>query len=237
MKASAVLHVLLAAAMFAAGSAVAVWLVLWVSLHSSAVPVPDVRGLEITRAIAGVQEAGLIARVQEGVFAPDVDLGHVARQRPAPGHQLKRGATVLLSPSLGEAAVRVPDLSRLPTSVAEAQLEEAGLRVGWRSQVEGEADAAVVVAQAPVAGSAVAPASEVAVLINRGPRERRFVAPDFTGAREEDAARVIRALGFRLAAVQRVLYPDVRPGIVLRQDPPAGGPVSEAAVVALWVSR
>jgi beta-lactam-binding protein with PASTA domain len=237
MKASAVLHVLLAAAMFAAGSAVAVWLVLWVSLHSSAVRVPEVRGLEITRAIAAVQEAGLIVRVQEGVFAPDIDLGHVARQRPAPGLQLKRGGTVLLSPSLGEAAVRVPDLARLPTSFAEAQLEEAGLRVGWRSQVEGEADAAVVVAQAPVAGSAVAPASEVAVLTNRGPRERRFVAPDFTGAREEDAARVIRTLGFRLAAVQRVLYPDVQPGIVLRQDPPAGGPVSEAAVLALWVSR
>jgi serine/threonine-protein kinase len=237
MKASAVLRVLLAVTMFAVGAAVAVWLVLWVSLHSTAVRVPDVRGLEITRAIAVVQEAGLIVRVQEGMFAPEIGLGHVARQRPAPGLQLKRGGTVLLSPSLGEAAVRVPDLSRLPTSFAEAQLEEAGLRVGWRSQVEGEADAAVVVAQAPVAGAAVAPASEVAVLVNRGPRERHYVAPDFTGAREEDAARVIRALGFRLAAVQRVLYPGVQPGVVLRQDPAAGGRIAESAVVALWVSR
>ncbi len=237
MKATAVLQVMLAAAMFAAGSAVAVWLVLWVGLHSTAVRVPDVRGLEITRAIAVVQEAGLIVRVQEGVFAPDVDIAHVARQRPVPGLQLKRGGTVLLSPSLGEAAVRVPDLSRLPTSFAEAQLEEAGLRVGWRSQVEGEADAAVVVAQAPVAGAAVAPASEVGVLVNRGPRERHYVAPDFTGSHEADAARVIRALGFRLATVQRVLYPGVQPGIVLRQDPPAGGRVAESAVVALWVSR
>jgi serine/threonine-protein kinase len=237
MKASAVLHVLLATGMFVVGAAVAVWLVLWVSLHSTAVRVPDVRGLEITRAIAVVQEAGLIVRVQEGVFAPDIALGRVARQRPVAGLQLKRGAMVLLSPSLGEAAVQVPDLTRLPTSFAEAQLDEAGLRVGWRSQVEGEADAAVVVAQAPVAGAAVAPASEVAIMINRGPRERHYVAPTFTGAREEDAARVIRALGFRLATVQRVLYPGVQPGLVLRQDPPAGGRISESAVVALWVSR
>ena len=237
MKASALLHVALAVAMFAVGGAVAVWLVLWVGLRSSTARVPDLRGLEMTGAIAVVQEAGLIVRVQEGVFAPDVDLGHVARQRPAPGAQLKRGGTVLLSPSLGEAASRVPDVARLPASVAEAQIGEAGLRVGWRSQVEGEADAALVVAQAPVAGSAVAPAGEVALLVNRGPRERRYVAPDFTGAREEDAARVIRALGFRLAAVQRVAYPGVPPGVVLRQDPPAGGPVAQAAVVALWVSR
>ncbi|MBP1621881.1 MAG: prkC 34 [Acidobacteria bacterium] len=237
MKASVLLHVALAAVMFAVGCAVAVWLVLWASLHSSVVRVPELRGLEITGAIAVVQEAGLIVRVQEGVFAPDIDVGHVARQRPAPGAQLKRGGTVLLSPSLGEAANRVPDLARLPASVAEAQIDEAGLRAGWRSQVEGEADAALVVAQSPVADSAVAPSSEVAVLVNRGPRERRFVAPDFTGAREEDAARVLRALGFRLAAVQRVVYPGVRPGVVLRQDPPAGGPVAEAAVVALWVSR
>jgi beta-lactam-binding protein with PASTA domain len=48
---------------------------------------------------------------------------------------------------------------------------------------------------------------------------------------------VIRALGFRLAAVQRVLYPGVQPGVVLRQDPAAGGRIAESAVVALWVSR
>lgn len=237
MKASVLLHVVLAAAMFAVGCAVAVWLVLWVGLRSSAARVPDLRGLEITHAIAAAQDAGLIVRVQEGIFAPAIAVGRVARQRPAPGTQLKRGGTVLLSPSLGEAATRVPDLVRLPASVAEAQLEDAGLRSGWRSHVEGEADAALVVAQSPPAGNAVAPASEVAMLVNRGPRERRYVAPDFTGAREEDAARVIRVLGFRLAAVQRVVYPGVRSGIVLRQDPPAGGPVSEAAVVALWVSR
>jgi len=60
---------------------------------------------------------------------------------------------------------------------------------------------------------------------------------DFVGGPEADATRVLRNLGFQLATVQPVSYPGVPAGTVLRQDPAAGGPVAQAAVVGLWVSR
>ena len=221
----------------AVGAALAVWLVLWVSLRSSAARVPDVRGMEPARAVATLQEAGLIGRMQDRVFSATVLPGRVADQRPSPGYQLKRGDTVLIYPSLGRAAAKVPDLAGLPESVAEADLDAASMSLGQRCEVDGQSDAVVVLAQSPGAGALVAPGTAVAVLVNRTPSRKRYVMPEFVGMRVEDASRALRGLGFRLANVQAVRYPGVTPGTVLRQDPAAGGPVMDAAVVGLWVSQ
>jgi eukaryotic-like serine/threonine-protein kinase len=237
MRGRLVLKLLVGGTGFVLGCAMAVWLVLWVGVRSSTVRVPQLVGLEPSRAAARLQESGLLARVQEGAFSAEVPPGKVAIQRPGPGFQLKRGSTVLLQPSLGEAAVRMSDLTGMPVSLAEAQLEGEGLLVERRCEVSGEADAVVVLATSPGPGTMVAPGSAVVLLVNRAPRRTTYVMPDFVGMPEGEAARAVAALGFRVAAVQRVDYPGALPGTVLRQDPAAGGPASEAAVVGLWVSR
>jgi len=220
-----------------AGCGFAVWLTLWISIRSTSARVPEVRAQDPAQAAATVQEAGLVARLQEGVYDPTIAAGRIAQARPPAGFQLKRGDTVLLYPSLGEATLRVPNLAGLPQSVAETELETVGLRFGTHSQVEGQGDAIAVVAQSPEAGTMVGAGGTVALLVNRSPGRRRYVMPDLVGAREDVAASVVRGLGFRLANLQRIAYQGLAPGIVLRQDPGAGAPVRDAAVVALWVSQ
>lgn len=237
MGASRFLRFLLAGVGLLAGCGFAIWVVLWVSLRSSATRVPKVTDMDTAHAAAVIQGSGLVARVQEGVFDPQVGLGRIASQRPPAGFELKRGATVMLYPSLGKAVQRLGDLTGLPVSLAEAELESEHLTVERRCEVEGQADGVVVLAQMPAPETLVAPESAVTLLVNRAPRQKRYVMPEFVGAAEPDATRVIRAVGLQLATVQRVNYPGVSPGTVLRQDPPAGGPVTEAAVVGLWVSR
>ncbi|HPC82708.1 MAG TPA: PASTA domain-containing protein [Thermoanaerobaculaceae bacterium] len=222
---------------FAVGAALAVWVVLWISLRSSAVRVPSVVGQDLGTAAATLASVGLVARVQDGVFSPEMGIGRIAVQRPGPGLQLKRGASVLLYPSLGEEVRRVPDLRGLPLTLAQAELESVGLSIDRLCEIEGESDSVTVIGLSPAAGTQVASGSGVTLLVNRIPRQRRFVMPDLYGASEEAASRVVRALGFQLAAVQPVPYPGVPAGIVLRQSPPAGEAAAEAAVVALWVSR
>lgn len=219
------------------GTGLAVWLVLWVSLRSSAVKIPSVLGQDLPRATSVLQGVGLVARLQDGVFSREVPIGHVAMQRPGPGLQLKRGAAILLYPSLGEEVRRVPELTGLPLSLAQSEIENSGLQTDHLCEVEGEGDSVAVLALAPPAGTQVAPGSGVTLLVNRIVRQRRYVMPDFYGAAEEDASRVVRAFGFQLAAVQPVPYPGVAAGVVLRQSPAAGEAVAESAVVALWVSR
>jgi serine/threonine-protein kinase len=220
-----------------AGCAVSAWLVLWVSLRSSAVRVPAVTGLDGARAFAVLQESGLLARIQEDVFDATVPVGKIARQRPGAGLEVKRGTTVRLFPSQGSEVQTVRSFAGLPLSLAEAELEGLGLRAGRQCRVEEQAQAAVLVAHTPPAGASIAPGGEVALLVNTVPHRRRYVMPDFVEIDEAVASRIIRALGFRLATLQYVSYPAIRPGIVLKQIPLAGGPVSEAEVVGLWVSR
>ncbi len=237
MGVSRLLRWLLAGVGLLVGCGFAVWMVLWVSLRSSATRVPDVVGMDASRASALIQGSGLAARIQEGIFDARVPSGRISSQRPPAGLEAKRGGTVLLYPSLGTAVQKVGDLTGLPVSLAEAELESEHLTLERSCDVDGEADAMIVLAQMPAPGTLVAPQSGVTLLVNRAPREKRYVMPEFVGAAEPDATRVIRALGFQLATVQPVAYPGIAPGTVLRQDPPAGGPVAEAAVIGLWVSR
>jgi beta-lactam-binding protein with PASTA domain len=237
MRASWILRWSAAGAGVMIGCGIAVWAVLWISLRSSAATVPDVRGMETAHAAAVVQSRGLVVRIQDGVFDPQLAPGRVAVERPPAGFQAKRGATVLLYPSLGREVQKLGDLTGLPVSVAETELDNEHLSVGRRCEVEGEADAAVVLAQMPAPATLVAPGSTVTLLINRTPRQQRYVMPNFVGQSAPEAERVLRELGFQLAEVQPVVYPGVPLGTVLRQDPPAGGPVVRAAVVGLWVSQ
>ncbi len=193
--------------------------------------------MEISHGAGVLRESGLLVRLQEGVFDAAVPVGRIAQQRPAPGFQLKRGSTVLLLPSLGKEARRLGELVGLPVSLAEAELENEGRSVAVRCEVEEQADAVVVLAQTPPGGTLAAPSSAVALLVNRMPRRKTYVMPDFLGMSEPDATRIIRTQGFRLAEVQRVPYAGAPAGVVLRQDPTGGGPVADAAVVGLWVSR
>lgn len=220
-----------------AGCGFAVWLTLWISIRSTAALVPDVRAEEPAQAAAMVQQAGLVARLQEGVYDPTIASGRIAVVKPPPGFQLKRGDTVLLYPSLGEATQRVPDLVGMPETVAEAELDAAGLGSGLHCRIDGQSDSVTVVAQTPESGTMVGAGGTVSLLVNRSPSRRSYVMPELVGVREDVAARVVRALGFRLANLQRVAYQGLAPGIVLRQDPMAGAPVRDASVVALWVSQ
>jgi len=201
------------------------------------VRVPDVRGFEVSRGAVVLRENGLLVRSLEGVFDTEVPVGKIAQQRPAGGFEVKRGATVLLFPSLGKEARRLGELVGLPISLAEAEIESEGLTVAAQCSVEEAADAVVVLAQSPAPAALVAPGSGVALLVNRVPRRRHYVMPDFIGMSEDDATRIIRLQGFRLAAVQRVPYAGARASLVLRQDPSGGSSVADAAVVGLWVSR
>jgi beta-lactam-binding protein with PASTA domain len=237
MRARAFLGAAIGVTGFIVGCGLAVWLVLWVSLQSSAARVPSVVGLDPSQAVARLQGTGLLARLQEGVFSDAVPVGRIAEQQPSAGFELKRGATVVLHASLGNAAQKVSNVVGLPLSLAEAQLQSDGLGIARRCEVAEQADAVVVLASTPPAGAMVPAGSSVSILVNRIPRQRLFVMPELVGRDESAAAAAVRRHGFRLAALQRVAYPGIRPGVVLRQDPSAGGPVAEAAVVALWVSR
>ncbi|MGQ9751335.1 MAG: PASTA domain-containing protein [Thermoanaerobaculaceae bacterium] len=219
------------------GAVTTSWLVLWLSLRTTTVRVPDVQGQPPESAAGALQRVGLVPRVQVPVPDPKYPVGLVAKQKPGPGFQLKRGSPVFLYPSSGTGGVLVPDFRGLPPTAVVAQLEELGLAEGTTAEVSGEAKGFVVVAQVPPPGASVATGGRVSLLVNRGLDRPRVVMPDLVGEPVQEVKQLLGNWGFRLDAVEYVTYPGLPPGTVVKQVPPPGGPAFLGGGVLLWAAR
>ena len=125
------------------------------------VNVPDVTGLTESAADAALAAAGLVKGTVTEEHSDTVAQGAVIRQSPAADTAVDPGASVNLTVSLGPAAVmvRVPDVTGLTQTGAQAALTDAGLTTGTVTTAHSaDVAAAAVTAAAPADTAASAAA-------------------------------------------------------------------------------
>lgn len=229
---------LLAAAVFALCSGVVFWFALVHTVHRGTLAVPDLGTRSLEEARQQAHDLGLELLVEEpGVFSVSVEAGAVAHQEPPPGFHVKAGSRVTVRVSLGGEQVKVPDVRGSSLSTAEREVEQSGLTTGVRARVEQQAAADRVIASGPPVGHPVAPGARVDLLVNTAPTSRQWVMPPLVSQTLAEVQRFCRANRLRLGQAREVTYPGLPAGIVLRQHPPAGSPVTLSDVVTVWVSR
>lgn len=227
-----------AAVVFAASAGLTFWFALVHTVHSGTVTVPDLAGLAPEQAEKVCHDLGLALRVDPaGAVSGEVPVGKIAVQEPPAGFHLKGGSTVTVRLSMGDAVATVPPLDGISLQAALRDLEAEGLEPGRRFEVAGEAGGEEVVASAPPAGAHLPPGTPVDLLINTRPARRLWITPAFLGRSGTLVRSFCRRHGLRLGQVHEVEYPGVAPGVVLRQYPPAGSPLSRSDIISLWVSR
>ena len=229
---------LVIAVVFVATFAAFFWLALVRTVHRGTLTVPNLVGASVERAQKLGHDRGLVVRVASpGVFSPSVPPGTIASQEPQPGFHVKSGATITVRLSLGSERVTVPQLTGNSLQAAISLLDSEGLHPGRRVTVRGQAAADSVLASRPSSGTAVAPGSEVDLLLNVAPKQRLWVTPSFLSSSLDRVREFCRRHRFRIGQVHRVGYPGLAPGTILRQYPPAGSPLSRSDIIALWVSQ
>ena len=209
---------------------------LQVALRLREVAVPNLVGQSVEQAATTLGRLGLEVRVEPlDRIDPNVPAGHVADQDPATGLTTRSGRSVKVWLSSGASAGSVPTLIGQSERGARARLAEDALRLNGISEIRSNRypTDAVVAQEPPPRGSA----STVSVLINRGERGATYVMPDLIGVHGADAAEVLRARGFRVSVVGDHPYPDVEPGVVLRQFPQTGFQIAHGEAISLEVSR
>jgi serine/threonine-protein kinase len=203
--------------------------------------VPDLVGLAEEEAAALANDSGLEVRRTSGTgtgrYDDRVTAGRVLEQRPPAGSLVKRGARLELTVSLGPRLARVPDLSGQALAAAQVTLAAEGLGIGHAFHVASAAAATGVVGQSPPAGSTVSRERGVDLLVASDAVGRgRFVMPDLVNTRYEPVRRLLEARGLGFGSVVFEPYEGLPPGIVLRQEPPAGHPLSRRQPISLVVS-
>jgi serine/threonine-protein kinase len=229
---------LFALAVFLPVSVVVFWFALVSTVHRGTLAVPDLRGSTVEEARSVAHDLGMEVTLEEpGVFSASIPAGKVADQRPHPGFQVKAGATVTLRLSLGSERVEIPDVHGESLQGAIRSLEQLGVAAGARVVVDGNAGPDRVIATGPPVGSEIPPGTKVDLLVNATPRRQLWVMPSLLSRSLGSIRRFCTDNGFRLGQVHEVNYPGLSAGMVLRQYPPAGSPLSRSDIISVWVSR
>jgi serine/threonine-protein kinase len=208
-----------------------------VVLTSRDVAVPSLAGRALADASALAAQRGLALRIEDRRHDATVPAEHVVAQEPPPGGALKAHRAVRVWVSLGPRRVSVPPVEGGTARTARIALEQAGVPVARVVEIEDPAPEGTVLVQRPSPGEADLSSGGASLLVSRGPAGASYVMPDLIGREAGAVIAALQAAGLKVSDVRYRSYPGVEPGIVLRQTPPAGHPVSPRAALSLDVSK
>ena len=200
------------------------------------VTVPDVIGKSQTTATQELNDAGLklgdVATVADENVAP----GQVVEQDPTAGASVKRGASVALKISGGAGTVNVPNLEGMTATKAESTLSALGLVAAQAQQYDADVESGNVIAQVPVAGTALPKGSTVVLAVSKGDVPPTVAVPAVVGKVQSEAQSAVEAVGLKFTAYQ-VFDSKTAAGNVIAQLPAADSKVAPGSEVKVLVSK
>ncbi len=209
-------------------------------VRSGVTTVPSVIGLTRDDAANLLTDQGLRLRLadEDGRYDDKVPAGRVARQNRDPRTLVKRGSSVAVVLSKGPRRVEVPDLTGKPLPAAQAAISGSGLGLG---RILGAFAAhreppGSVLEQDPDPGSSVSPATGVDLLLAMATPGERYVMPDLVYRSYDQVRPYFERLGFKLGSVKFERYEGVAAGVILRQFPLPGHPLTRDDAVSLVVA-
>jgi beta-lactam-binding protein with PASTA domain len=209
-------------------------------LRQEEVRVPDLVGQDIVNVIETVMQQGLLLKVDRQEPHPTLPKNVVVSQSPAPGSSIKKGRSVHVVVSLGPGDTQALKLVGENFRKADIMIRQAGYSPGMVSKVYSDTVVRdIVIAQAPAAGSPLEKGETISMLISAGKKVPRYVMPQLTGMKAEDAIRNIGRLGLQFRVFTKPSGDSAAETdrIVVRQAPGAGFPVSADATVDIVVNR
>jgi beta-lactam-binding protein with PASTA domain len=218
------------------GSSTYFWFTFFVKGRS--LPTPNLIGRTIADARRITQDLGVELEVREGTRNSDkVPVGHIVWQNRTPGATsfIKRGSRISVEMSAGPLVLRVPDFAGVSAGTGMLRLGQQNLKLGNLSYVPTAANG--ILAADPPKGTVVAPQTGVSLLVAVSPAPPQYVMPDLIDQALETVRPALEARGLNVATVKYEAYPGIADGIIIRQYPLRGAPVSTRDPISVVVSR
>lgn len=202
-------------------------------------PTPNLIGRSVAdaRAIAGDLGVDLEVDDERRRNSDRVPVGHIVWQNRQPGATsfIKRGSAIRVELSAGPLVLRVPDLQGETAGTGMLRLGQQNLKLGMLSYVG--SDVPGILVADPPKGTVVPPQTGVSLLVGVPPAPQQFVMPDLIDRRLDQARPALERRGLNVATVRYEAYPGIPDGIIIRQYPLHGSPVSTRDPISVVVSR
>jgi beta-lactam-binding protein with PASTA domain len=197
-------------ALIALSSVIAVVLIAFFSLryytdHGTGVPVPQLKDLNIERAVDILEEQGFNYHV-DTIYLADKDPGTVVEQDPDAGTLVKEGRIIYLTMVTMQAPpVAMPDIEQTPYITALATLTNYGLKVGdttYRSDIARD-----IVLEVKLNGQSIRPGtnipkgSKLDLVLGDGNGASELPIPELVNLDLDEARVAIKGAGFTLGSI------------------------------------
>jgi beta-lactam-binding protein with PASTA domain len=227
--------------MFRALAMVAGVLILAFALPAAADPVPNVVGMDKTKAMEVLVKARMNAMIQQQVPTDKAELkDKVMQQTPPPGVNLPPGGRVFLTvyryqqasaPAGGQPAPGLPQLVNMNGEQAQTLLVRQGYKASTNYvQTADRARNGYVASQNPPPGARIAPGATVYLSVYRF-NEPQLRMPNLVGMNDQQAIKALNNLGVEVHQLGCAYKDPSQKGRVECQDPPAGAPVTKGQKV------
>jgi serine/threonine-protein kinase len=219
------------------GSSTYFWFTFFVKGRS--LPTPNLIGKPVAEARALARDLGVELEVDTNHRrnSDRVPLGNIVWQNRTPGATsfIKRGSSIRVELSAGPLVLRVPDFAGMTAGTAMLRLGQQNMKLGTLSYVG--CDVKGILEADPPKGTVVAPQTAVSMLVGVPPAPPQYVMPDLIDLRLDSVRPALEGRGLNVSTVKYEAYPGIADGIIIRQYPLRGAPVSSRDGISVVVSR
>ncbi|HKS23541.1 MAG TPA: PASTA domain-containing protein [Thermoanaerobaculia bacterium] len=209
-------------------------------VHGRSLPTPNLIGKSVADAKAMCSDLGLTLDVSKETRNSDkVPAGYVVWQNRSPGttNFIKRGTRIKVDLSAGPLVLRVPDFNGQRPGTAVLRLGQVNLKLGQTTYAEMNTSEQQIVAEDPAKDTVVAAQTPVSLLIGVPPAPRPYVMPDLIDHNLEEVRSYFSGNGLNISTVKFESYPGLPDGVIIRQYPLRGAPVSARDAITVVVTR
>ena len=200
----------------------------WVTRHGEEIKIPDIRGKEMTAAIAQLKALHFEVNI-DSTYEPEAKPLSVLKQVPDTGSIVKQERTVFLTVNmLNPPHIPMPNLVNLSYRSAEMLLRNNKLKIGDTSYKPDIAGGAILEqnykGQPLRPGEMIAQGSRVDLVIGNGLGNTEFEVPDLSGYSVDDAMNTLNQFNVIPIIVvndQLSAITDTATAIVIDQEPRA----------------
>jgi beta-lactam-binding protein with PASTA domain len=203
----------------------------WWVLQGRYTIVPKVTGVAVATAQADLRNVGLTPGTTRTMLDNNVAKGLVIRSIPANGSRISRGGRVELIVSAGPHMIKMPQVTGLTLTTAQATIRHAGLSPGKVKTVTSATIApGIVISTDPSAGASWPQPNPVTIVLSAGPP-----LPNFVGQPKAVAEEWAAANGVKLNEVAAA-HSDQPAGNVVKQSAPPGSAFTNGEVITIEIS-